>query len=106
MPVNRACEVSATYDASDSSTPSGAPASDQRTVRPCTASSRLRADAGQRLAPLRPVEQGAGPEAGGALGVLELVLRCVPDRCHVEVRPGQPAGEVLEEQRRRDRTRA
>ena len=34
MPVNRACEVSATYDASCSSTPSGASASDQRTVRP------------------------------------------------------------------------
>ncbi len=34
MPVNFACEVPSTYDASSASTPSGASASDQRTVSP------------------------------------------------------------------------
>ena len=103
MPVKRACDESATYDASCSSTPSGASASDQRTVDPSSLL-LLSRDPGERLVLPEPGEQQPGAEAGRSLGPLVALLD-VADRGDVEVRPRHAADEVLQEQRRGDRRR-
>ena len=97
MPVNRACEVSATYVASSVLDARGGvgegPADGQA----------LHSDAAQGLGAAQPAQQRAGAEAGGPGVHSKLSTGESPTEAMSRWAQGSFADEVLEEQRRGDR---